>query len=74
MKELLESFKVAKANLTEQWEGMGITTPPTDKEVWGQMRAVSLDNLDGAKEDGLSSYVAKYQDRVNKIDEVLKKL
>jgi hypothetical protein len=73
MEDLLKRFEVAKTNLTEQWVDNGIE-PPTDKEVWGQMRAVACSNMDDAFADDMQGYILIYQKRIEKIDKILAKL
>jgi len=72
--ELQQRFKNAKANLIERWDDMGIKTPPTDKEVWGQMRAVAIQNKAEALADDMEGYVIIYQKRIQAIDTILAKL
>lgn len=72
--ELQKRFKVAKANLTQQWKDMGIKTLPTDKEVWGQMRAVACQNKADALADDMEEIGITYQKRINAIDKILVKL
>jgi len=73
MEELIQIFNVAKANLTEQWESAGIKDVPTDKEVWGQMRATAVNNRETALEHD-KGYVVVYDKRIAKIDKILSSL
>jgi hypothetical protein len=66
--DLQRRFDNLKASLTEQWADQGITTPPTDAEVWGQMRAVATQNMEEALADDMEGYVIMYQKRIKLID------
>ena len=72
MEELIQIFNVAKANLIERWESAGIKDVPTDKEVWGQMRATAVINRETALEYD-KGYVVVYDKRIAKIDKILAK-
>lgn len=72
--DLQQRFETAKTNLTEQWSSMGIKVPPTDKEVWGQMRATAYHHMDDAFVDDMQGYVLMYQKRIAAIDKILAKL
>ena len=72
--DLIERFDRLKNSLTEQWLDNGITIPPTDKEVWGQMRAVAVQNQFEALADDMQGYVDMYQERIQAIDDILEKI
>lgn len=72
--ELKLRFGTAKVRLTERWADAGIIEPPTDKEVWGQMRAIACANMVDALADDMQGYVIIYQKRIQAIDEILSKL
>ena len=73
MEDLIQIFNVAKANLTEQWKSAGIKDVPTDKEVWGQMRATAVNNRETALEHD-KGYAVVYEKRIAKIDKILSSL
>lgn len=69
--DLQRRFNNTKTLLTEQWADNGITIPPTDKEVWGQMKAVARQNQDEAIIDDMQNFVDMYQERIELIDKEL---
>lgn len=71
MEDLLRRFDNTKSYMTEELADKGITTPPTDKEVWGQMRAVAVQNQAEALMDDMDEYVQIYQERIQAIDKIL---
>lgn len=71
--DLLPRFEKVKKNLTEDWAER-LLSPPTDKEVWGQMRAVACRNRDEAIADDMQGFVESYDIRIGLIDEQLKQL
>jgi len=72
--ELQNRFNRLKTSLTQQWADDGIAIPPTDKEVWGQMRAVSIRNQEDAMIDDMQGFVEMYQERIADIDKILESL
>ncbi len=74
IEDLKPRFERLKEELTEQWLDKGIATPPTDKEVWGQFRAIALLRKDEAIADDMEYYILVHSNRINLIDEVLKTL
>lgn len=69
--QLQDSFNKVKGYLTEDWAEQGITTPPTDKEVWGQLKAIAMQRMDEALADDMESSVIHWQQRAKMIDEQL---
>jgi len=74
IEDLKPRFEKVKANLTEEWADKGITESPTDKDVWGQMRAIASLRMDEALADDMEHFVFVFQHRIKLIDEQLKTL
>jgi len=74
LEDLKERFERLKERLTDEWKDRGISIPPTDKEVWGQMRAIAVQHKEEAFADDMEGYVQTYQERIKIIDEILKSL
>lgn len=74
MDDLLRIFTVAKENLTEQYKSVGISTPPTDAEVWGQLRAIAVKRKEEHELFKELDYVTRMEKRIKRIDNQLKKL
>lgn len=72
--DLRARFESFKTVLTEEWADQNILIPPTDKEVWGQMKAIATQRKEEAMADDMEYYVFVYQNRMDLIDEVLKNL
>lgn len=71
--DLQRRFNNTKARLTEQFAER-LISPPTDKDVWGQMRALAARNRDEAIADDMPHFVADYDERIEAIDKELMKL
>lgn len=74
IEDLKPRFERLKEDLAEQWADSGIATPPTDKDVWGQMRAIAMLRKDEALADDMEYYIFVHSNRIKLIDEVLKTL
>lgn len=72
--DLQARFDRLKISLTEQWADNGIKTPPTDLEVWGQMKAISLRHQEEALWDDMQGYVEMYSLRIQAIKKEMEKL
>jgi len=74
--DLKNRFEAFKKVLTDEWGDIGDKndTPPTDLEVWGQMRANNLRKLDEAIADDMQGYEIIYQKRIELIEQEMKKI
>ena len=72
--DLKVKFENIKKSLTKKWADMGISAPPTDKDVWGQFRAMTSECREMALMAKIERLIALHINRLELIDEVLKSL
>jgi hypothetical protein len=75
MEKLLQHFAAFGISLSLDWQEQGIETPPTEAEIWGQLRAQYVQHLEEALADDMGDDILQsYQERIDLIDEKLKLL
>ena len=69
-----QRFELCKEHMTERCLDSGITATPTDKDVWGQMRATAVQRQEEAYADDMEFYIYVHANRIKIIDEQMKLL